>query len=219
MARDDWIMAAALLAEEIDYPNFKDEVLDTSRLYNGHMNALFTLAEEVGVNERTLRRAVNRGTFRATRPTPRKLDISLAEKVYIRRSWTELAALRASLRTEPNVRFAMLFGSMARGDFDDQSDIDLLVEMRATEASQGLDLALNLQARTGRDVDILAVDQALANPHLLIAAMGDGRLLVDRDSRFPEIQAANRKLLRSAASRDKKRMDDALAGIDRLLGA
>ena len=26
VSRDDWIMAAALLAEEIDYPNFKDEV-------------------------------------------------------------------------------------------------------------------------------------------------------------------------------------------------
>ncbi|MBK8293920.1 MAG: hypothetical protein IPK93_03760 [Solirubrobacterales bacterium] len=26
VSRDDWIMAAALLAEEINYPNFKDEV-------------------------------------------------------------------------------------------------------------------------------------------------------------------------------------------------
>jgi AraC-like DNA-binding protein len=72
------------------------------------MTELKTLAEEVGVNERTLRRAVNEGTLQARRPTPRRLQISAAERQYIRRSWPLLADLRQALRTEHNVRLALL---------------------------------------------------------------------------------------------------------------
>ena len=46
VGRDDWIMAAALLAEKIDYPNFKDEVAEKqgyerARLYMKVWSALF----------------------------------------------------------------------------------------------------------------------------------------------------------------------------------
>ena len=77
------------------------------------MTTLDMLAHELGVSGRTLRRAVNEGTLRATRPSPRTLEIPLSERVYVRRHWTLLAKLRAFLRTERNVRFAMLFGSTA----------------------------------------------------------------------------------------------------------
>lgn len=48
VSRDDWIMAAALLAEEIDYANFKDEVArkqgyDRARTYMRVWSALFDL--------------------------------------------------------------------------------------------------------------------------------------------------------------------------------
>lgn len=48
VGRDDWIMAAALLAEKIDYPNFKDEVgkkqgHERARLYMKVWSALFEL--------------------------------------------------------------------------------------------------------------------------------------------------------------------------------
>ncbi|HVA18785.1 MAG TPA: hypothetical protein VMU55_01255, partial [Solirubrobacteraceae bacterium] len=75
------------------------------------MSQLQMLARDVGVNERTLRRAVTQGTLRASRPSPRKIEIPLAESQYVRRSWPIIAGLRATLRTEPNVRFALLFGS------------------------------------------------------------------------------------------------------------
>ena len=78
------------------------------------MNDLAILADQIGVNERTLRRAVVAGTLRAERPTPRKLTMSGAEKRYLLRSWDRLASLREALRTEQNVRFALLFGSVAR---------------------------------------------------------------------------------------------------------
>ncbi len=41
--------------------------------------------------------------------------MSLSEREYVRRSWRLLSTLRAALRTEQNVRFALLFGSVARG--------------------------------------------------------------------------------------------------------
>ncbi|MGK2955051.1 MAG: hypothetical protein ACSLFI_05200 [Solirubrobacterales bacterium] len=46
--RNDWIMAAALLAEEIDYPNFKDEVArkqghERASLYMKVWSALYNL--------------------------------------------------------------------------------------------------------------------------------------------------------------------------------
>ena len=40
-----------------------------------------------------------------------------------------VADLRRALRTEPNVRLAVLYGSLARGDEDAGSDLDLLVSL------------------------------------------------------------------------------------------
>lgn len=77
---------------------------------------LAALAHDIGVSERTLRRAVNDGTLRGSRPSPRSLDLPLSERSYARRAWPLLAALRTALRTEPNVRFALLFGSAATGE-------------------------------------------------------------------------------------------------------
>jgi len=64
------------------------------------MTELSTLAEQVGVSERTLRRAFNEGTLRAERPTPRKLKLGSNEKRYLLRSWKLLAALREALLTD-----------------------------------------------------------------------------------------------------------------------
>src|SRR5271165_1720836 len=93
------------------------------------MNGLVLLAEEVGVDERTLRRAVGLGTLRGNRSTPRKLELSLSEREYVRRSWGLISTLRAALRTEQNVRFALLFGSAAIGTDTSASDVDVLVDL------------------------------------------------------------------------------------------
>lgn len=69
------------------------------------MNELVSLADEVGVSERTLRRAVNEGTLRGNRISPRKLRLSVAEKEYIRGHWGLLAQLReASFSPKPPAR-------------------------------------------------------------------------------------------------------------------
>src|SRR5215218_6386416 len=104
------------------------------------MTELEILARQIGANERTLRRAFNEGTLRAERPTPRTLKLGAGEQRYLRRSWGLIASLRAVLRTEQNVRLALLFGSTARGDDDASSDVDLLVEMRDSSLVRIADL-------------------------------------------------------------------------------
>jgi predicted nucleotidyltransferase len=181
------------------------------------MTELEILAAHVGANERTLRRAVNQGTVRAERPTPRRLDISAAERQYVRRSWPLLAELRAALRTEQNVRFALLFGSAARGEDTAHSDVDLLVEMRDPSLERTVDLGAKLEARLARRVDIVTRKEAESSPQLLADAASDGRVLVDREARWPELRAEAGSLRQRARHLDRRRTREALDRIDRML--
>jgi predicted nucleotidyltransferase len=181
------------------------------------MTELGLLARQIGANERTLRRAFNQGTLRAERPTPRKLEISAAEKRYLRRSWKLLATLRAVLRTEQNVRFALLFGSAARGDDSAASDIDLLVEMRDPSLARIADLGSKLETLTGRRVDILGLDDARGSDQLLAQALAEGRVIVDRDSRWPQLRGEAEALQRRAREGTRRARRRALEGIDRML--
>ena len=70
------------------------------------------LADSLQVNERTLRRAWALGTLRGTRTTPYRLELPVAERIYLRRHWSTLSSLRGALRTEPNVSMAVVFGSV-----------------------------------------------------------------------------------------------------------
>ncbi|HEX6601282.1 MAG TPA: nucleotidyltransferase domain-containing protein [Solirubrobacterales bacterium] len=153
------------------------------------MNELGLLAEQVGASERTLRRAVNEGTLRGTRLSARRLRLSSAEKDYVLRRWGLLAQLRLALRTEPNVRFAVLFGSAARGEDREGSDVDLLVEMIDPSLVRIADLELKLEGLLGKRVDVVAMEDAQSNPQLLAEAAREGRVIVDRDERWPKFSA------------------------------
>ncbi len=181
------------------------------------MTELQLLATQVGINERTLRRALNQGTLRAERPTPRRLTISTAEKQYVRRSWPFLAALRKALRTEPNIRFALLFGSAARGEDTPQSDLDLLVEMRESNLERVVDIGARLEDLLGRRVDIVPLEDAERNAGLLGDALRDGRVLIDREGLWTELSNRKDDLVRQNPQRDRRRARKALAGIDRFL--
>jgi predicted nucleotidyltransferase len=181
------------------------------------MTELEFLARQVGTNERTLRRALNQGTLRAERPTPRKLEISAAEKRYLRRSWKLLAALRTALRTEQNVHFALLFGSAARGEDSAASDIDLLVEMRDPSLARIADLEAKLEALIGRRVDVLTLDDARRSNRVLAQALAEGRVLVDREDRWPQLAGEARALQRRARDDTRRARCRALEGIDRML--
>lgn len=183
------------------------------------MNGLVLLAEEVGVNERTLRRAVSQGTLRGNRFAPRKLELPLSEREYVRRSWGLISTLRTALRTEPNVRFALLFGSTATGTDTPESDVDVLVDLRDTSFERVVDLATKLTRLAGRPVDVVELKDAEAEPSFLAQVVADGRVLVDREGRWPGLRAREGGLRRRGSQHDARRLDRALAGIDRLLAS
>jgi uncharacterized protein len=160
---------------------------------------------------------MSQGTLRAERPTPRRLNISAAEKQYVRRSWPLLAKLRAVLRTEQNVRFALLFGSAARGEDLPGSDVDLLVEMRDPSLERIVDLGTKLEEALGRRVDVVTREEAESSPHLLAEAARDGRVLIDREASWADLRDDAGSLGQRARRRDQRRTREALAGIDRLL--
>lgn len=183
------------------------------------MLGLALLAEQVGVSERTLRRAVGEGTLRATRPTPRRLEMSLAERDYVRRRWALLSCLRAALRTEPNVRFALLFGSAASGTDTSQSDVDVLVDLRDASFERVVDLTTKLRGLLGRQVDIVELHEAESEPAFLAQVLIDGRVLVDREQLWSRLRRREAGLLRSGSLQEARHLQAALAGIDRLLAS
>lgn len=181
------------------------------------MNELVSLADEMGVSERTLRRAVNEGTLRGNRISPRKLKLPLAEKEYVRGHWALLAQLREALRTESNVRFALLFGSTARGDDSEESDVDLLVEMRDDSFMRAIDLAIKLEPLLGKEVQVLTFEDAESNSLLLADAAREGRVIIDREGRWPQLSSERKKLERRARVDYRGQKRRAFAGIERLL--
>jgi predicted nucleotidyltransferase len=182
------------------------------------MTDLGILAEDLGVSERTLRRAANEGALRVRRPTPRRVEIAQREKAYIRRSWPLLSELRRVLRTEHNARLVVLFGSAARGEDGPGSDIDLVLAMREGGLERVLGLELKLEEALGRPVDLFELEEAEGKPELLAEIANEGRAVIDRDGRWPELQGRRAELARAAARAERQRARGALAGIDRMLG-
>jgi predicted nucleotidyltransferase len=183
------------------------------------MTELALLADEVGVNERTLRRAVNQGTLRATRATPRTLQLSLSERRYIRRSWSLLSTLRTTLRTEHNVRFALLFGSAARGTDTASSDVDVLVCLRDSSLERVLDLSVKLTSIIGRPCEVVRLEDAEGEPAFLADVLAEGRVLVDREGLWSRLRRREGTLRQRGHQQEARRTQAALAGIDELLAA
>ena len=174
--------------------------------------SLQPLAQELGTTDRTLRRAVRSGLVRANRPSPRRVEVGVAERVYLRGHWATLAQLREALRTEPRVRG--LFGSLARGDDRAESDIDLLVELKDPAPAARLDLRRRLEAAAGRRVQLVETRSAERSPLLRAEIIRDGRPLVDRAGVWPALQsrrAAVERAARTEARRRAARLDDLAA--------
>jgi predicted nucleotidyltransferase len=162
------------------------------------------LARSLQVNERTLRRAWALGTLRGERVTPHKLHVPVGERVYLRRHWPTISRLRAALRTEPNVSLAVLFGSVARGDDDEESDVDLLVGLRDPGLSNRVALAGRLRKHIDLPLEVIALEGVLRRPALMIEILRDGRVLVDRDRRWSELSAQAPSF--EAQARERSRM-------------
>ena len=180
----------------------------------GEMTVLHELAAELRVSERTLRRAVADGTIRAERPSARRLRLSDDEREWVLGHWPTVARLRAELRTEPSVRLATLFGSGARGREHGRSDLDLLVELDAPTPGRLAALEERLSEATGREVQLVGVDRAREEPGLLVDALRDGRVLVDRDGLWRHLKRSERQLRRAAEARDQELIERALQPLE-----
>lgn len=159
------------------------------------------LAGEVGVNERTLRRAASSGLVRARRSSPRQIVLADSERAWVRAHWPIVAGLRAALRTEPSVALAVLFGSHARGEeIEGASDVDLLIGLRGA-APGALDaLRRRLVERLDVAVQLVPLEAAQRDPQLMEEIVRDGRPLLDRQGMWPRMRAQAGAIHRRAAS-------------------
>lgn len=182
-------------------------------------SALPHIARELGADERTLRRAVNRGTLRCRRPSPRRLALDSGEREYLRGYWRLLRDLAGALRTEPNVALAVLYGSTARGDAGRASDVDVLVRFRDDAPGAASDLAIRLERVLQRDVDVARLDRAWSSsPLLVLQALDEGRVLVDRERRWPALLAQRVEVARAARQRREDDIRVAAASYAELIG-
>lgn len=174
-----------------------------------------TIAAQLGADERTLRRAAQRGALRARRSGPRSLELAPGELAYLRSHWNLLSTLTRAFRTEPNVRMAVLYGSRARGDEHRGSDIDLLVDFRDDRAASTSALALRLGEAAGAPVDVARLSRVRGEaPLLFLQALDEGRVLVDREGRWHELLQTRETVARAARrqmSRERRQAANSLA--------
>jgi hypothetical protein len=91
-------------------------------------------------------------------------------------------ALRDALESEPDVAYALLFGSSARGTRRPGSDADVAVELASGAARDARALGrliARLESAMGRQVDLVLLDEA--PPPLAYRIFRDGHLIVERD--------------------------------------
>lgn len=178
------------------------------------------VARDIDVPERTLRRAVQRGTVRCRRPGLRQFELTADERAYLRENWKTISAVTEALRTERNVRLAVLFGSVARGQEGDDSDVDVLVSLAEERPMYLSYLAARLTRALGRDVDVLSLAHVRAHdPALLGAIMRDGRPLVDREGSWPALISKRRGIERAASQARAERHRRAAQAVAQLIGA
>jgi predicted nucleotidyltransferase len=140
----------------------------------------------------------------------------------VRSHWALLSTLLESLRKQPNVRLGILFGSVARGDAGEDSDLDLLVHLRHDDHLAHAAATAALEDAVGRRVQLISLEQAEDAPLLLADVLRDGRVLVDRDGRWDALRRRQHTIATAARRDDEHRQrlawetPDALEEIGRL---
>jgi predicted nucleotidyltransferase len=170
------------------------------QLVFGHMSATLELADRLDVSDRTLRRAVSRGLLRGSRKSPNKLEISAAERDYAWHYWMLLQRLVRALRTEPGVRAAVLYGSVAKGSDRPDSDIDLAVELRPDASTSIPAFERRLGRAVGHRVHVVRIADALADGRFALEIVDHGRPLVDRADVWLSLRRRRSSLVRMAAA-------------------
>lgn len=139
------------------------------------------VAQRLGCSERTVRRYVREGSLRPRSIVPGRLELSENEQRYLADHWSLLGGLKHALRTERDVRLAVLFGSTATGEDRPDSDLDLLIVRRSSTARARAALSIRLSRSLPKRVHLVDLEQAEFSPALLADVLLEGRPLVDRD--------------------------------------
>lgn len=178
---------------------------------------LADLAGELGADARTVRRAVADGTIRCERVSARRRRVSEEERRYVVGHWPLLAQLRSALRTERNVRLAVVYGSVARGEDVEGSDVDVLVSLAEDRPDAAVKLAVRLEGALGRRVDIARVERVSESaPLLLLRALEEGRVVIDRDGVWEGLRGSRSALARRASGAHLARRRRARASVREL---
>jgi predicted nucleotidyltransferase len=128
-----------------------------------------------------------------------------------------VADLRGALRTEHGVRLAVLYGSLARGDEDADSDLDLLISFADDRPSAGLELAVRLERVAGRQVDVAHLERVEADaPLLLDRILDEGCVLVDRDEQWRLLCDHHGAIRTRAGHEHRRQMANAAGAIEEL---
>lgn len=174
--------------------------------------ALGHTAAALDFSERTLRRYVNDGLLRARR-VGRQVELAPREERYLRSHHELLRALRGTLRTERNVQLAVLFGSTATGEDSKSSDVDLVVSLRDSAPRSLASLRRRLQARLGRRVHLVVLEDAHEAPSLLADVLAEGRVVIDRNGLWPQLTDQLDLVAERAAHADLELMTRAAASL------
>ena len=176
------------------------------------VQSLRSLALDLDIPERTLRRAAGEGLLRGDRVSPHKFHTTARERDYLRRQWPLLSALRGLLRTEPNVAFAALYGSQATGAAGPGSDVDLIIKLRDDDVERLADLSGRLSRALNRDVQTVRLADARRSPGLLSDVATQARVLVDRDGTWARFAHEARRAQKQGSRAGS--LEDAVAGLE-----
>lgn len=97
-------------------------------------------------------------------------------------SLAEILRLATPIFAEAQLPYAYLFGSYARGEAREDSDIDFLIAPQL-EGLAYYDLIEHLREALGKRIDLLDAHQLAENPELLSAVLEDGIRIDDQNRR------------------------------------
>lgn len=158
------------------------------------------VARQLGCSERTVRRYIGEGLLHGRLLVAGKLELPEQERRYASSHWGLLAGMKKALRTERDVRLAVLYGSTAVGEDHSGSDLDLLVLRRSTSMRARAALSLRLSRSLCKPVHLVDLGQAEASPGLLADVLREGRPLLDRDGLWAALLERRDEIAHRASS-------------------
>jgi hypothetical protein len=98
--------------------------------------------------------------------------------------------------------------------------VDLLVSLCEDRADAAVKLAVRLERAIGRDVDVARLNRVRDTaPLLLLQAIDEGRLVLDRDEEWRELKAHRGEIARRARDTHASRRRRARASVLELLAS